>query len=173
MALKPFAAQKSEPVDDTPRRPVLYVEDEDVNWELTERHLRRKFVLDRARNAKEAFRLLRSKTYEAVLMDIQLHGSDLNGIEIVRILRDRFDGPVPSYAAGVTVPKEIPIFFVTAYSARYGEDTLKSFGGDRLITKPVDFMKLNVALAKVSFAKVEERMSESAARQSDPTRSNM
>ena len=43
-----------------------------------------------------------------------------------------------------------PLFFVTAYGARYQEDELKAAGATWLITKPVDFVRLTLALANVS-----------------------
>ena len=64
----------------------LYVEDEDVNWEVTEFALRGKYVLMRAKSAREAFELLRSNEYRLILMDIQLPG--INGIDATRQIHE-------------------------------------------------------------------------------------
>lgn len=139
-------------------QPVLYVEDEDVNWQVAERNLRKRFRLTRAVNAKEAFEALRKSAFAAVLMDIQLSGSELDGIEIVKILRGRFVGSIPAYAQGVVLPEKTPIIFVTAYSARYGEKELVAAGGTKLLTKPVDFVKLSVVLTDISLSDSLERL---------------
>ena len=91
--LKLKRISKSEKVesDEADGQEVLYVEDEDVNWEVAELSLRSKFNLTRAKTAQEAFRLLTTKTFRFILMDIQLGGSDFNGIEITQILKGRFD----------------------------------------------------------------------------------
>ena len=47
-----------------------------------------------------------------------------------------------------------PIIFVTAYGSRYSPDELQAAGGDLVVTKPVDFLKLTLALANVSASKV-------------------
>lgn len=127
---------------------VLYVEDEDVNWEVAEFSLRAKFNLTRARTAEEAFNILRSKRFNLILMDIQLMGSELNGIEITEILRGRYTKIIPDYAEGVTA-EDTKIIFVTAYSARYGKEELKASGGDDLMTKPVDFTRLSLVMSRM------------------------
>ncbi len=127
---------------------VLYVEDEDVNWEVAEFSLRTKFNLTRARTAEEAFNILRTKKFNLILMDIQLMGSDLNGIEITEILRGNYAKPLPDYAEGVQA-EGTKIIFVTAYSARYGKEELKAAGGDDLMTKPVDFTRLSLVMSRM------------------------
>ena len=76
----------------SPKQSVLYVEDEDVNWEVTEFSLRSRFSLTRAKSSAQAFEILKNKTFDLILMDIQLMGSDLNGIEITQILRGLYEG---------------------------------------------------------------------------------
>ena len=140
-------SEKVEP-DESDGQAVLYVEDEDVNWEVAELSLRSKFSLTRAKTAQEAFRLLATKTFDLILMDIQLMGSDFNGIEITQILKGRFDQAIPEYAQGITAPNT-KIIFVTAYSARYGKKELIEAGGDDLMTKPVDFTRLSLVMSRM------------------------
>ena len=127
---------------------VLYVEDEDVNWEVAELALRSKFTLTRARTAEEAFRHLSTTSFDLILMDIQLMGSELNGIEITQVLRGNYKKEVPEYAQGVDADGT-KIIFVTAYSARYGKKELLDAGGDDLMTKPVDFTRLSLVMSRM------------------------
>jgi serine/threonine protein kinase len=127
---------------------VLYVEDEPENRRVAELLLKKHFSLLLAPDDETACAIVRERGNElaAVLMDIQLKGSALDGIALVRLLRGGAPGPnFPGYARDV--PRlSVPIFFVTAYAARYGEQELLAVGGDKLVTKPVDFHQLTMAL---------------------------
>ena len=127
---------------------ILYVEDEDMNWEVTHLSLRDKFSLTRAASAEEAFALLGQQKFDLILMDIQLSGSSLNGIEITQILKGMAAQATPSFARGADC-QGARIIFVTAYSARYTKDELMQAGGDDLITKPVDFTRLSLAISRL------------------------
>jgi len=134
---------------------LLYVEDEEENWHITEMRLRDRYHLVRAADDQEACRLAREvgpKLY-AVLMDIQLKGSKLDGIQLCRLFKGKLPADqqrdLPPYAVGIP-ELAAPLFFVTAYGARYQEDELKAAGATWLITKPVDFVRLTLALANVS-----------------------
>ena len=143
----------------SPKQSVLYVEDEDVNWEVTEFSLRTRFSLTRAKSSEEAFQMLKKNSYDLILMDIQLMGSELNGIEITQVLRGLYDGNPPSYTQGVT-PGEARIIFVTAYSARYGKQELLEAGGDDLMTKPVDFTRLSLVMSRMVVREAFKRQPE-------------
>lgn len=130
---------------------ILYVEDEDANWEVTQLSLRGKFQLTRARDAREAFTAIARGGFDLILMDIQLSGSDMNGIEIAQAVTGcntgAADEPLPEYARGVTTAS--PIVFVTAYSAIYGRDELLASGGKELVVKPVDFTQLLLVVSRL------------------------
>ena len=134
---------------------LLYVEDEEENWHVTQMRLRDRYHLVRAADDQEACRLAREVGHKlyAVLMDIQLKGSKLDGIQLCRLFKGKLPPEqrrdLPPYA--VDIPElAAPLFFVTAYGARYQEDELKAAGATWLITKPVDFVRLTLALANVS-----------------------
>ncbi len=134
-----------------PSKPLLlYVEDEDDNWAVTELRLRGRYRLIRAADDQVACELVRQhgSTLYAILMDIQLKGSKLDGIQLCRLFKGQLEGDLPPYAQGCATPA--PIFFVTAYGNRYTEEELIAAGGTALITKPVDFVRLNLALASAS-----------------------
>ena len=147
MALQRLRASDKR-VSRDPKPRVLYVEDEDPNWAVTEFMLRSQYELVRAVNARETFARLRASKFDLILMDIQLQGSELDGIQITQILKGRYSKPVPSYAHGPIVA--CPILFVTAYEARYQRQELIDAGGDELITKPVDRTRLLLALSKLT-----------------------
>jgi CheY-like chemotaxis protein len=133
---------------------VLYVEDEDVNWELTEAALSGKYTLVRACNAKETFEWLARKQFDVILMDIQLSGSDLDGIEITKILKQKSVSG-PAYTRNITAPNT-PIVYVTAYSARYNRDELLATGAVEVATKPVSFASLAFILTRILLARSAE-----------------
>ena len=147
VALQRLRAQDKRPSNE-PKPRVLYIEDEDPNWEVTEFMLRAQYELVRAVNAREAFARLRSSKFDLILMDIQLQGSELDGIQITQILKGRYGRPVPAYAQGTVA--DCPILFVTAYEARYQRQELIDAGGDEMITKPVDRTRLLLALSKLT-----------------------
>ncbi len=132
---------------------ILYVEDEDTNWEVTEFSLRTRCQLTRARTDREAFTKLRRHSFDLILMDIQLAGSALNGIEITRVLRRSFTGALPEYAVGVSAP-DVPIVFVTAYASAYARKDLVRVGGNESIYKPVDFVRLQLVLSRLMVSKL-------------------
>lgn len=127
---------------------VLYVEDEDVNWEIAQHTLEERFDMSRAETARDAFRLIADNAYHLILLDIQLSGSDIDGLAVARLLKGRYKGDPPSYARGVRA-ESTPIIFVTAYTVRYTHDELFAAGGEDMIAKPVDFMRLSLAIARV------------------------
>lgn len=126
---------------------VLYVEDDDTNWEVAEFSLRKRFRLVRASTDQQAFALLGKREFGLILMDIELAGSALNGIDITRALRGTYPGALPSYAVGVQCAT--PIVFVTAYSSRYNKRELLAAGGDDRIAKPVNFTGLALVMARL------------------------
>lgn len=126
---------------------ILYVEDEDANWEVTQLSLRGKYDLVRARNSREACEQLTQGAFDLILMDIQLAGSDLSGIELTEVLTGRRTVGVPEYASGLRV--EMPIVFVTAYSSLYARGELLASGAQELITKPVDFTHLLMVISRL------------------------
>lgn len=132
-------------------RPLLYVEDNDDNWAVAQLRLGDRFELIRAATDREACASLTKDGQRlcAILMDIELQGSRLNGIDITRLIRginQRVD--LPEYAK--TVPRlDTPLIFITAYNQVHPEEELKAAGGDMVMAKPVDFRALNMALMKL------------------------
>ncbi len=130
------------------RELVLYVEDEPENRDVAELRLRRSYDLLLAATDEEACQIVKARGQElsAILMDIQLKGSVLDGIALVKLFRGTLPTTdLPAFARDVAVITT-PILFVTAYGARYSESELLAAGAQRLVTKPVNFSDLTLAL---------------------------
>lgn len=137
------------------RAKFLYVEDDHENWQVAQLRLEQDFDMVRAIDAHEACRLLKTRGSEflAILMDIELRGSELNGIELTELLRGKqISREVPDYARNLPTFTN-PIIFVTAHNARYSDVELMLFGADRVIPKPVNFPALTFALQAIQFAR--------------------
>jgi CheY-like chemotaxis protein len=136
------------------RARLLYVEDDDENWQVAELRLSEEFDLIRAPNSREACRIVKESAGElmGILMDIELRGSELNGIELTELFRGkRPNKPLPDYATGLPTFTQ-PIIFVTAHGARYSDVELMLFGADRVIPKPVNFNALSLALQSMQLS---------------------
>jgi len=132
---------------------LLYVEDDDDNWEIAELRLGKKYDLIRAATDEQACRLIRERKSEidVILMDIELRGSELNGVELTELMRgNRLTGRthLPAFARDLPAISK-PVVYVTAHGARYTSVQLLLSGADKIITKPVNFAELQVALAEL------------------------
>mgnify|MGYP005657761169 FL=1 len=81
-------------------------------------------------------------------MDIQLSGSTLNGIELTQALKGIERENTPDYAVGVPL-NGASVIIVTAYAALYSEQDMVLAGGDGFVTKPVDFIRLKLAMSRM------------------------
>jgi CheY-like chemotaxis protein len=138
---------------------ILYVEDEDQNWLAAQLRLRKSYDLIRAKSDREACAAVieHGNKLTAILMDIQLTGSALDGITLTRLFRGKLDtSGLPPYAQAVPA-LDVPILIVTAYGALYSETELIAAGGDRFISKPVDFVQLTSALTQLRLERVMDR----------------
>jgi CheY-like chemotaxis protein len=138
---------------------LLYVEDEEDNRQVTTLRLQGKYELLLAATDREACEVFKQNGAQlaAVLMDIQLKGSLLDGMQLTRLLRGRLDAAnVPDFARGVPVLPDLPVIFVTAYGSKYSREDFEQAGGNELIAKPVDFVRLMSALTRYHLRTVRE-----------------
>jgi len=137
---------------------VLYVEDNDANWHVTELRLSRSYNLVRAKTDREACKILAQPTkLYAILMDIELGGSRLNGIQLTKLIRGKLsNSELPDYAQNIPL-LEVPVLFVTAYGDAYPRSDLLACGANDVLSKPVNFTQMNVALANLYINRVLER----------------
>ena len=140
------------------REQVLYVEDDDSNWRVAELRLSQGYDLMRASTCEQACRVvqLRGPQLAAILMDIELRGSELNGIELTELFRGkRLARELPAYARNLPAVTQ-PIIFVTAHGARYTDVQLMLFGADKVVLKPVDFGALSLAVSALQLARARQ-----------------
>lgn len=144
---QPFHAATAIPPD-SKRRAVLYVEDNPLNRKIMKIRLEREYRILLAANDREACDLMRAFGHEVscILMDIELQGSQLNGLELACLFRGHpLEGVLPDYAHELP-HSMVPLFFITAYGEKYPLASLFAVG-DRVLYKPVDFHQLTVELA--------------------------
>ncbi|HVE81683.1 MAG TPA: hypothetical protein VND93_02500 [Myxococcales bacterium] len=126
---------------------VLYVEDEDDNFVIANLRLRGRFKVLRAATDREACEVMRSRGHEirAVLMDLQLRGAELDGVQLMRLFTGQpVEGPVPKFAEGMPL-LDVPVFVLTAYGATLPGGT-EIPPAVSLFPKPVDYTELIKAL---------------------------
>ncbi|MDK9694723.1 MAG: response regulator transcription factor, partial [Sulfurimonas sp.] len=90
-------------------------------------------------NGDEAFYLVNVNSYDIVILDIMIHGSD--GYEVCKKIRD----------AKITTP----IIMLSAKNTIFDKVTFLNLGADDYITKPFDFDEL-LARIKVQLRKKEQ-----------------
>jgi PAS domain S-box-containing protein len=118
---------------------LLCAEDNDLNQRLIMKLLKNRghnsTLVD---NGSQAIEALRKKTYDGILMDIQMPIMD--GVEATKLIRKDTSGDFDP---------EIPIVAVTAYA--FEEDKYKFFeaGMNEFISKPISSIRLNEVLAKL------------------------
>jgi PAS domain S-box-containing protein len=110
---------------------VLVVEDEDSNYFLINRMLRRTGVtMLWAKNGKEAIDIVNSRKVDAILMDIRMPVMD--GYEATQEIKK--------------LRKDIPIIAQTAYALKGEREKSLAAGCDAYISKPIDAHELRAAL---------------------------
>jgi CheY-like chemotaxis protein len=132
---------------------ILYVEDDEDNWDVASLRLGNHYELLRASSAEEACTVLREHGHRLslVMMDIELRGSDFSGTELTDLWRGQraSDEALPAYARNL--PKLTkPILFVTAHSAQHELVKVMLAGGEQVISKPVNFADLLAALERLT-----------------------
>jgi CheY-like chemotaxis protein len=139
------------PIRRAPQRQlVLYVEDDADNREVARARLSSTYELLLAADDRVACELLikHGASLALVLMDIELKGSKLGGIDLARLLRGRLDPRrSPPYAAAVPA-LDVPIIFVTAYGKSHPRADLMLAGGGEVIDKPINFVQLHTAMTR-------------------------
>lgn len=129
---------------------VLCVDVDDEGFAQTSERLRRAYKLLRAQKDREACELVREhhRDLVAVLLDVDMPGSILDGILLTRILRGRVPSAgVPPFARNLP-PLDVPIVLSTERSQSYSEADMVRYGGDRLILKPVEIHKLTLTITE-------------------------
>ncbi len=138
-----------------PRPLVLYVEDGEENRQVAAVNLGTRFHLLFATDDREACAVLTrsGKALSVILMDIELQGSILSGIELCKLIRGKLDrATLPDYARDVPV-LDTPVLFITAFGSSANKNEALQAGGNDLLAKPVDFISLRLAMIKLNMGK--------------------
>ena len=115
---------------------ILVVEDNEINKTVTTQLLTRAGILfDIASNGQEALAALRSKTYDAVLMDVMMPVMD--GLTATRAIRQ-------------SLRLDVPIIALTANAIKGDREKCLEAGMDEYLTKPVEIERLYQTLAKLT-----------------------
>jgi CheY-like chemotaxis protein len=129
---------------------VVYVDVDDESFEASSESLRRAYNVVRAKQDREACELIRAHARDlvAVLLDVDMPGSVLDGILLTRILRGRVPAQaVPPFARNLP-NLDVPIVLVTERAESYSESEMLRYGGDRLMRKPVEIFELTLTLTE-------------------------
>jgi CheY-like chemotaxis protein len=149
----PRAQAPTPPTDHqkTPARQlVLYVEDNADNREVASARLKSTYEVLLAADDKEACEVLvrYGAKLSLILMDIELKGSQLSGIDLARLVRGKLEPHRRQpYTAAVPV-LDVPVIFVTAYGKTYPRADLLLAGGGEVIDKPINFVQLHTAMTR-------------------------
>ncbi len=130
-----------------------------------QRRLRDEFAIVRAATDIEACVLLRQlgPRLAFVMTDLNLQGSTLSGIELIRLMRGTLpEKQTPTWARGVTMRASLPIIVLT------GSDThlnhAKLAGASKVMLKPVAFSVLQTELRRLAgFATLPAQVVEGSA----------
>jgi CheY-like chemotaxis protein len=133
-----------------PRQLVLYVEDNADNREVASARLKSTYEVLLAADDRAACEVLAryGAKLSLVLMDIELKGSLLSGVDLARLIRGKLE-PHRSQPYTAAVPQlDVPIIFVTAYGKSYPRADLLLAGGGEVIDKPINFVQLHTAMTR-------------------------
>ncbi len=146
-----WGRKRSDKVSDRRKPHILYVDDDDTNREIMKLRLQKHYTLILAASDREACAVMRDRHAEldGILMDVELQGSELNGIELAKLFKGRLHDPrLPAYAMGLRTTAA-PLFFVTAFDQELRQnDAVSESGGDGVFAKPVDFAELHRTLER-------------------------
>lgn len=140
---------------------VLYVEDDPDTFRLAQLRLQQRYEVINASSDLEAVQLLKKHGEDlyAVLLDVELQGSQLDGLALVRAIRGMPPSkPLPPYAKSIPKLEHTPLIVMTAYVTRYTEADVKALGANHFLTKPIDFTRLSLALAQANIQSVMARL---------------
>ena len=107
---------------------LLLVEDNEINLDMIQRRLRKKFDIIVARTGLEAVEKAKSDSPEIILMDVGL--PDIDGLEATRRIK------------ADPATKRIPIIALTANAMAGDREKAIAAGCDDFDTKPVDMPRL-------------------------------
>lgn len=116
----------------TEKATILIAEDTDINFDLLNAILGRKYHLVRARDGMEAVTMYDEVNPDLILMDIKM--PNLDGLEATRIIRQ--------------LSAEVPIIAQSAYAYEHDRNAAEEAGCNDFISKPIAQEKLKEKIKK-------------------------
>jgi two-component system cell cycle response regulator DivK len=118
-----------------PSKKILLVEDDFINMRLAQHILEVEgYIVFKATTAKEALEQVETFLPDLILMDVQL--PDMNGMTVVRVLRENFR------------TRGTPILALTACAMKGDREGMMQMGCDGYISKPFDVQEFIDTLDK-------------------------
>ena len=115
---------------------ILIVDDNYINLKLVSDVLEMEgYIIDRAKDATEALKLMAKTPPDLILMDIELPGMD--GLTLTRLLKQDQS------------TRHIAIAALTAFAMKGDDQKAFDAGCDAFITKPIDTRQLPVQIANI------------------------
>jgi len=121
---------------DQQKKYLLIVENDPINLDVIIRFLQQDYEIDSALSGLEAIEKAKSKSYDAILMDINL-GRGMNGLEAVQTIKK-----INGY-------ENTPVVAVTAYAMRNEEEEFLNNGCTHYLSKPFSKLELNSLVASL------------------------
>ncbi|MBL8220481.1 MAG: response regulator, partial [Bryobacterales bacterium] len=132
-----FDAPAEEPLREGPSLRILLAEDNPVNQKLALRVLeKRGHVVEVVPNGKLALEAVDQRTFDLVLMDVQM--PEMDGLTATRLLRERENGS----------GRRIPIVALTANAMKGDREKCLAAGMDSYVSKPIHVSELLSAVAE-------------------------
>ncbi len=129
---------------------ILLVEDNEINQKVAVAILSKMNIKpDLAQNGAEAVRILEGKSYDLIIMDIQMPVMD--GLEATKIIRDK---------NSKVINHDVPIVAMTAHALKGDREKCIEAGMDDYVSKPVKPADLADAISRQlsGFTRVEQEM---------------
>jgi two-component system sensor histidine kinase/response regulator len=118
------------------RTRILLAEDNPLNQKLAVALLKKAgFTIDAVENGKQAVESLSRKSYDLILMDVQM--PEMDGFEATRIIRERKDER-----------RNTPIVAMTAHAMKGDRERCLAGGMDDYVSKPIEPQELLDAIRK-------------------------
>ncbi|MEO9871641.1 response regulator [Ekhidna sp.] len=118
---------------------ILTVEDNEINAKLMDyilNDLTFDFTNTIATSAKEALNFTSQDRFNLILMDINLGSGQMDGSEVMSILKDKDDY------------QEVPMYAITCYTLDKDRIRFLEAGFDRYFTKPINHSELLRAISE-------------------------
>jgi CheY-like chemotaxis protein len=120
---------------------ILFIEDDAMNRRVVRDMLDVAGIpMDEADGARAGLRMIDAHDYDLVLMDLRMPGMD--GIEAIRVLRQRTDGKA-----------DLPVIVITADAAAGLREKCMDHGADEVLFKPVAMQALFDTIAAIMVAR--------------------